>query len=108
MPPLRVGTALSLLQGGRRSSHSDECGPQNFGRPNLGNPSAAPIPIDSLRESETKSRPDEHQGVRAIHVKRTNLVINGALLEEAVRLSGERTYSRAVERALEDFVPRYQ
>lgn len=28
------------------------------------------------------------------------------LLEEAVRLSGERTYSRAVERALEDFVRR--
>ena len=41
-----------------------------------------------------------------IHMKRTNLVINEALLEEAVRLSGERTYSRAVERALEDFVRR--
>lgn len=27
-------------------------------------------------------------------------------MEEAVRLSGERTYSRAVERALEDFVRR--
>ena len=39
-------------------------------------------------------------------MKRTNLVINEALLEEAVRLSGERTYSRAVERALEDFVRR--
>jgi hypothetical protein len=39
-------------------------------------------------------------------MKRTNLVINGALLEEAVKLSGERTYSRAVERALEDFVRR--
>jgi len=41
-----------------------------------------------------------------LHMKRTNLVINEALLEEAVRLSGERTYSRAVERALEDFVRR--
>lgn len=39
-------------------------------------------------------------------MKRTNLVIDGALLEEAVKLSGERTYSRAVERALEDFVRR--
>jgi Arc/MetJ family transcription regulator len=39
-------------------------------------------------------------------MKRTNLVIDGALLEEAVKLSGERTYSRAVECALEDFVRR--
>ncbi len=40
------------------------------------------------------------------HMKRTNLVLNEELLEEATRLSGERTYSRAVERALEDFVRR--
>ena len=39
-------------------------------------------------------------------MKRTNLVINEKLLEEATRLSGERTYSRTVERALEDFVRR--
>ena len=39
-------------------------------------------------------------------MKRTNLVLNGALLEEATRLSGERTYSRTVERALEEFVRR--
>jgi Arc/MetJ family transcription regulator len=39
-------------------------------------------------------------------MKRTNLVLDEDLLEEAVRLSGERTYSRAVERALEDFVKR--
>ena len=39
-------------------------------------------------------------------MKRTNLVLNEALLEEATRLSGERTYSRTVERALEDFVRR--
>jgi Arc/MetJ family transcription regulator len=39
-------------------------------------------------------------------MKRTNLVINEDLLEEATRLSGERTYSRTVERALEDFVRR--
>lgn len=39
-------------------------------------------------------------------MKRTNLVLNEELLEEATRLSGERTYSRAVERALEDFVRR--
>jgi Arc/MetJ family transcription regulator len=38
--------------------------------------------------------------------KRTNLVLREELLEEAVRLSGERTYSRTVERALEDFVRR--
>ena len=39
-------------------------------------------------------------------VKRTNLVLREGLLEEATRLSGEKTYSRAVERALEDFVRR--
>ncbi len=39
-------------------------------------------------------------------MRRTNLVLNGDLLEEATRLSGERTYSRTVERALEEFVRR--
>ncbi|MGH2769029.1 MAG: type II toxin-antitoxin system VapB family antitoxin [Actinomycetota bacterium] len=39
-------------------------------------------------------------------MRRTNLVLDEELLEEAVRLSGERTYSRAVARALEDFVRR--
>jgi Arc/MetJ family transcription regulator len=39
-------------------------------------------------------------------MKRTNLVLDETLLEEAARLSGERTYSRTVERALEEFVRR--
>jgi len=39
-------------------------------------------------------------------MKRTNLVLDGQLLEEATRLSGEKTYSAAVMRALEDFVRR--
>ena len=39
-------------------------------------------------------------------MKRTNLVLDATLLEEATRLSGERTYSRTVERALQDFVRR--
>jgi Arc/MetJ family transcription regulator len=39
-------------------------------------------------------------------MKRTNLVLREDLLEEATRLSGEKTYSRAVERALEEFVRR--
>jgi Arc/MetJ family transcription regulator len=39
-------------------------------------------------------------------MKRTNLVLDENLLEEATRLAGERTYSRTVERALEDFVRR--
>ena len=39
-------------------------------------------------------------------MKRTNLVLCEDLLEEATRLSGEKTYSRAVQRALEDFVRR--
>lgn len=39
-------------------------------------------------------------------MRRTNLVLSEDLLEEAMRLGGERTYSRTVERALEDFVRR--
>ena len=39
-------------------------------------------------------------------MKRTNLVLREDLLEEATRLSGEKTYSRAVEKALEEFVRR--
>jgi Arc/MetJ family transcription regulator len=39
-------------------------------------------------------------------MKRTSLVLDEALLAEALRLSGERTYSRTVERALAEFVRR--
>lgn len=39
-------------------------------------------------------------------MKRTNLVLDEHLLEEATRLSGERTYSRTVERALTELVNR--
>ena len=39
-------------------------------------------------------------------MKRTNLVLDGDLLEEATRLSGERTYSKTVERALRELVRR--
>jgi hypothetical protein len=39
-------------------------------------------------------------------MKRTNLVLDARVLEEAQRLSGERTYSATVQRALVDFVRR--
>ena len=39
-------------------------------------------------------------------MKRTNVVIDEVLLDEAVRVSGERTYSRTIERALEEMVSR--
>jgi Arc/MetJ family transcription regulator len=39
-------------------------------------------------------------------MKRANLVLDEHLLEEAVRLSGERTYSAVVNRVLEDLVRR--
>ena len=42
----------------------------------------------------------------AIHMKRTNVVLDEDLLEEAVRVSGERTYARTIERALEEMVRR--
>ncbi|HKV12261.1 MAG TPA: type II toxin-antitoxin system VapB family antitoxin [Thermoanaerobaculia bacterium] len=41
-------------------------------------------------------------------MKRTNLVLDERLLEEVTRVSGERTYSRAVARALEDYLRRYR
>jgi len=39
-------------------------------------------------------------------MKRTNLVLDEAILEEALRLSGQRTYSAAVDLALKEFVRR--
>ncbi len=39
-------------------------------------------------------------------MKRTNLVLDGETLEEALRLSGERTDSAAVGMALREFVRR--
>lgn len=39
-------------------------------------------------------------------MKRTNLVLDERLLDEVLRLSGERTYSKAVGRALAEFVRR--
>jgi Arc/MetJ family transcription regulator len=39
-------------------------------------------------------------------MKRTNVVVDEDLLEEAVRVSGERTYSRTIERALQEMVRR--
>ena len=41
-----------------------------------------------------------------IHMKRTNLVLDDILLEEAVRAAGVKTYSAAVNLALRDFVRR--
>jgi Arc/MetJ family transcription regulator len=39
-------------------------------------------------------------------MKRTNVVLDEELLEEAVRLSGEPTYARTIERALQEMVRR--
>ncbi|MBI4617418.1 MAG: type II toxin-antitoxin system VapB family antitoxin [Planctomycetes bacterium] len=39
-------------------------------------------------------------------MKLANLVLEEDLLQEATRFSGEKTYSRTVMRALEDFVRR--
>lgn len=44
--------------------------------------------------------------VYTVRMKRTNVVIDETLLEEAVSVSGERTYSRTIERALEEMVRR--
>jgi len=39
-------------------------------------------------------------------MKRTNVVLDDTLLDEAVQLSGERTYARTIERALQEMVRR--
>ena len=44
--------------------------------------------------------------LHSMSMKRTNLVLDEKLLEEATRVSGERTYSRTVERALQELVQR--
>ena len=41
-------------------------------------------------------------------MKRKNVVLDEDLLEEAVRVSGERTYARTIERALQEMVRRAQ
>src|ERR1700682_2130747 len=73
--------------------------------------SGAPAPRAAMRararHSSIRGRNRRAPGVQyTIHMKRTNLVLDERILEEATRLSGERTYSRTVERALEDFIKR--
>jgi hypothetical protein len=41
-------------------------------------------------------------------MKRTNLVLRADVLEEATRLSGEKTYSKTVDRALQEFIQRHK
>src|SRR5215208_1830253 len=45
---------------------------------------------------------------RLVRMKRTNLVLDEQLLQEVTRVSGERTYSRAVTRAIEDYLRRHR
>lgn len=64
------------------------------------------VTFRNSRLCSASTTPGELERRYTLHMKRTNLVLREELLEEAVRLSGERTYSRTVERALEDFVRR--
>jgi hypothetical protein len=41
-------------------------------------------------------------------MKRTNLVLREDVLEEATRLSGEKTYSQTVNRALVELIQRHK
>ena len=41
-------------------------------------------------------------------MKRTNLVLDEQLLEEVTKVSGERSYSKAVTHAMEDFLRRHR
>ncbi len=59
------------------------------------------FPMETLWWQDRK-----HKRVIVGSMKRTNLVLDGDLLEEATQLSGERTYSKTVERALREMVRR--
>jgi Arc/MetJ family transcription regulator len=41
-------------------------------------------------------------------MKRTNLVLDEQLLQEVTKVSGETSYSRAVTRAMEEFLRRHR
>jgi Arc/MetJ family transcription regulator len=63
------------------------------------------------QRQERKCRKEElltvsEQKCETVHMKRTSLMLDEQLLEEAQRLGGDRTYSATVNRALEDFVRR--
>jgi Arc/MetJ family transcription regulator len=57
-------------------------------------------------ESDRRSLDDDLEPLYTVHMKRTNLVLDEQLLKEVTRLSGERTYSGAVNRALLDYARR--
>lgn len=50
--------------------------------------------------------PDSGQRWHTIWMKRTTLMVDEQVLDEALRLSGERTYSKTVDRALNELVKR--
>ena len=62
--------------------------------------------------SKGKSCPRAEEKARitryTVRMKRTNLVLDEQLLAELTRVSGERTYSRAVTRAMEDYLRRHR
>jgi Arc/MetJ family transcription regulator len=43
-----------------------------------------------------------------MEMKRTNLMLDEQLLEEVTRVTGEKTYSGAVTKAMEDYVRRHR
>ena len=59
---------------------------------------------DACRVMARLTSPSAHRNL--IHMKRTNLVLNEKLLEEATQLSALRTYSKTVDVALSEFVRR--
>ena len=63
-------------------------------------------PIRTIGRNVAPRRARGFGSTYLVRMKRTNLVLDEHLLDEAVRLGGELTYSRTVERALEEFVRR--
>ena len=62
-------------------------------------------PVYGEIRSRTHYSIDTNQAIlHTMHMKRTNLVLDETLLEEAARVLGAKTYSAAVNQALEEIV----
>jgi Arc/MetJ family transcription regulator len=60
-------------------------------------------PVFVIRAEDSKALRDPDV-LYTIHMRRTNLVLDGDLLEEATRVLGVKTYSAAVNKALEEII----
>jgi Arc/MetJ family transcription regulator len=105
MPRPVPGSAWHLFPEHRTlgRARADELG---AGDPWSGSPSIAPRNTPPVQSWEHLAIP--RSSLYTVRMKRTNLVLDEHLLEELTRVSGERTYSGAVTKAMEDYLRRHK